>query len=298
MKKILLIVSSTLLLANSFVAQDDADKKFRFGLKITPTPTWLRSTDTKSVEKASTKFGFGFGLQMEFRINSTASFVTGIGGDFLGGKQNYKKGQGYILNESNAYTDSKNTEFSSALSNTATVTASKNKFYELNSRNIKATYVTIPVLLKLMTKDISGFKYFGMFGGNIAIQSKFRATDNVTEITSSTTNSVTTYVKSSNTINIEDMRPSGDLVPINVGLNAGIGAEYNLSGNTSVFLSINYLRGFINQYQPKSDIMVDDLVKKLNEAALLPAGTPAITPERSKQSAYVDGLQINIGILF
>ena len=39
MKKILLIVSSTLLLANVIFAQDDADKKFRFGLRVSPTPT-------------------------------------------------------------------------------------------------------------------------------------------------------------------------------------------------------------------------------------------------------------------
>ena len=287
MKKILLLVSSSLLLVNSFNAQDtEADKKFRFGLRVTPTPTWLRSADTKSVEKTGAKFGFGFGLQTEFRINSTASFVTGIGGDFLGGKQTYKNSQGYVLNKDNGYVDSKESDLTLG-AQSFTVSSNTNKFYEIKSRSVKATYVTIPVLLKLMTKDISGLKYFGMFGGNIAIQTKYRATDEVALLSWNSTSGK--YEAATATSKIEDMRPSGDLIPVNVALNVGLGAEYNLSGSTSFFLSINYIRGFINQYQGTSQIMVDKLTENVN------AGTKATN---SKQSAFSDGLQINLGILF
>jgi len=286
MKKILLIVSSTLLLANSFVAQDDADKKFRFGLRIAPTPTWYRSNDAKLVEKTGTKFGFGFGLQTEIRINSTASFVTGICGDFLGGKQSYKNGQGYVLDKDNNYVDSKDAGFGQGVTGLYNSTNNGNKFYEIKSRTIKATYVTIPVMLKLMTKDISGFKYFGQFGGNIAIQTKFRATDELTELKYNLT---ANQYETNGSVTVSDMRPSGDLIPFNVGLNAGLGAEYNLSGSTSIFFSINYLRGFINQYQGTSDIMVDKMKDNIN------AGT---SPVKSKQSAMCDGIQINIGMLF
>ena len=286
MKNILLLVSSTVLLANTLLAQDaDNDKKFRFGLKISPTPTWLRSNDIKLVEKNGARFGFGFGLQTEFRINSTASFVTGIGGDYLGGKQNYKNGQGYVLSKENEYTDSEKTDFTKGGANLyASTLVNGDKFYEIKSRSVKATYVTIPVLLKLMTKDISGFKYFGVFGGNIAIQTKFKCDDEITELKF---NGVKYEATGSSTIT--DMRPAGDLIPVNIGLNAGLGAEYNLSGNTSVFLSINYLRGFINQYQGKSDIMVDKIADNINKGS---------KPSTSKQSAFSDGVQINIGILF
>ncbi len=286
MKKILLIVSSTLLLANSFLAQDDADKKFRFGLKIAPTPTWYRSNDSKLVEKSGTKFGFGFGLQAEIRINSTASFVTGIGGDFLGGKQSYKMGQGYVLDKNNNYVDSKDAGFGQGVTGLYNSTNNGNKFYEIKSRTIKTTYVTIPVMLKLMTKDISGFKYFGQFGGNIAIQTKFRATDELTELKY---NLLTNQYETDGSVTVSDMKPSGDLVPINIGLNAGIGAEYNLSGSTSIFFSINYLRGFINQYQGSSDIMVDKIKDSMNSGS---------DPAKSKQSAFCDGIQINVGVLF
>ena len=290
MKKILLIVSSTLLLANTIIAQDEADKKFRFGLRISPTPTWLRSNEPKLVDGGGAKFGFGFGLQTEFRINSTASFVTGIGGDFLGGKQVYKNGQGYAISKDDQYVKSSQLKFGSdesAINND--MNNNGYKFYEIKSRSVKATYVTIPILLKLMTKDISGFKYFGVFGGNIAIQTKLRVTDEVSELIYDETVSPKAYKSSSSTITKTDMKLKGELVPVNVGLNVGLGAEYNLSGSTSMFFSINYLRGFINQYQGTSDIMVDNLLQNI---------TLKNIPTKSKQSAFSDGIQINIGILF
>lgn len=287
MKKILPIVMAAVLISTALVAgEGDDDKKFRFGLKVTPTPAWLRSTDKKIVDKNGLKFGFGFGLQTEFRITSTAHFVTGIGGDFLGGKQIYKNGQGYVLTKDNAYTDSKNTDFGKGANGLYNSNNNGDKFYEIKTRSIKTTYITIPVLLKLMTKDISGMKYFGVFGGDIAIQTKFRCTDELTEITYNTT---TNLWESGGSVTVSDMRPSGDLIPFNIGLNVGLGFEYNLSGSTSLFLGVNYCRGFINQYQGTSEIIVDQIKTNMNMGTI---------PAQSKQSAFADAVQINIGMLF
>ena len=289
MKKILSIVMAALLITTTLVAgEGDDDKKFRFGLKVTPTPAWLRSADKKVVDKNGIKFGFGFGLQTEFRITSTAHFVTGIGGDFLGGKQIYKNGQGLILSKDNAYTDSEKTNFANGALTTYTdnIVGNNDKFYEIKTRSIKTSYITIPVLLKLMTKDISGMKYFGVFGGDIAIQTKFRCTDELTELKFNTT---TGFYEASGDVTVTDMRPTGDLIPFNVGLNVGLGFEYNLSGSTSLFVSFNYCRGFVNQYQPTSEILVDQIKTNMNLG---------INPTKSKQSGMSDGVQINIGMLF
>jgi len=286
MKKILVLVSSIVMLVNVLEAQDVADKKFRFGLRIMPTPTWLRSNELKLISKSSTKFGFGFGLQMEARINSTASFVFGVGGDFLGGKQVYDAGQGYVLSKDDEYVDSKKVDFTTGA---PAIMASGDKLYELKSRSVSATYVTIPVLLKLMTKDISGFKYFGVFGGNIAVQTKYKATDEIAELVAIGTGTATMYNPTAATRKVSDLRPSGDLIPFNVGLNVGIGAEYNLSGSTSIFFSVNYLRGFINQYQKTSETIVDKIKENVNAKT---------KPANSKQSAFSDAIQINIGVLF
>ena len=287
MKKISMIVSSIVLLANTITAQETNDKKVRFGLKVTPTPTWMRSSEPKLVENGGAKFGFGFGLQVEFALTSTASFVTGIGGDFLGGKQTYNSSQGYALSKDNSsYIDYKNIDFGKDAQGINSSNNNGYNFYELKSRSIKTTYITVPILLKLMTKDISGFKYFGIFGGNIAVQTKYRCNDDLTRLSYDIINNV--YVTADN-LTVQDMRPTGDLIPVNVALNVGLGAEYNLAGNTSVFLSINYIRGFINQYQPSSQIMVDNMKTNLNFKGM---------PSGSKQSAFSDGLQINVGILF
>lgn len=288
MKKFFSLAIIALFITKAAVADDDKDKKVRFGLKVTPTPTWLRSNDTKVVDKAGVKFGFGFGLQLEFRLGSTAAFVTGIGGDFLGGKQTYKNGQGYVLTEDNKYKDSEKTTWTdppATMAMTQSITT-EDKFYELKSRSVKATYITIPIMLKLMTKDINGMKYFGMFGGNIAVQTKFRASEELSELKY---NAVSGKYEASGTTTVNDMRPAGDLIPFNVGLNVGLGFEYNLSGSTSFFMNANYIRGFVNQYQPNSEIMVDQLKDNLNGA---------LKPEKSKQSAFSDGVQLNIGFLF
>ena len=285
MKKILPIVIAALLITTAVVAgEGDDEKKFRFGLKVTPTPAWLRSTDKKVVDKNGIKFGFG--LQTEFRITNTAHFVTGIGGDFLGGKQIYKNGQGYVLSKDNAYTDSKNTDFGKGVNGLYNSNNNGDKFYEIKTRSIKTTYITIPVLLKLMTKDISGMKYYGVFGGDIAIQTKFRCTDELTELVY---NTATNLYESTGSVTVADMRPSGDLIPFNVGLNVGLGFEYNLSGSTSLFVGFNYCRGFINQYQGTSELMVDQIKTNINMGTI---------PTKSKQSAFADAVQINIGMLF
>lgn len=288
MKKFFSLATAALLITNTIMAEggDDADKKFRFGLKVTPTPTWFRSADTKIIDNNGMKFGFGFGLITEFRINSTASFVTGLGGDFLGGKQIYKNGQGYILNKDNGYTDSKSTQFGQSPTGLYNSTNNGDQFFEIKTRSIKATYVTLPVLLKLMTKDISGMKYFGQFGGNIAVQTKFRCSDELTKLVY---NNTTNLYEATGDVTVSDMRPTGDLIPFNIGLNVGLGFEYNLAGSTSFFLSVNYCRGFINQYQPNSEIMVDKIKESINTS---------VTPTKSKQSALSDGVQVNIGFLF
>lgn len=287
MKKIFSIATAALLIVNTVVAgEGDDDKKFRFGLKVTPTPAWLRSADPKVVDKNGIKFGFGFGLQTEFRITSTAHFITGIGGDFLGGKQVYKNGQGYVLTKDNAYIDSEKTDFGKGANGLNSSNNNGDKFYEIKTRSIKTTYITIPVLLKLMTKDISGFKYYGVFGGDIAIQTKFRCTDELNEINYNTASNTW---ETGGSVIVSDMRPSGDLIPFNVGLNVGLGFEYNLSGSTSFFLGVNYCRGFINQYQPTSEIMVDQIKTNMNMGTI---------PTKSKQSAMADAVQINIGMLF
>jgi len=288
MKKILLLVSSTLLLANSFFAQEsDDDKKFRLGLKVAAQPTWFSSKDNNTT-KSSTGFGFGFGLAMEFRLTKTAYFVTGIGGDFESGGIKYKYEPlaatpyaiGYTLNGSNELNEIKD-----GMQATNIVQAGDVAYNGIIERKIKTTHVTIPLALKMMTKEIGGFKYFGVFGGEIGVRIKARATDKYTSSTTYGSN-VNNGAGTNTNININK---DGSLIPLRVGMNVGLGAEYRLSGSTSAFLSINYFRSFTNLMKKESKYMAYDS-KSYSD------GT--VTFSFVKQNLLMNAIRINVGILF
>ncbi len=271
MKKILSLFIVTVVVAQTSFAQD-ADKKFRFGLRVAAQPTWLRSDDVKNYANSGTKFGFGFGLNAEFKLTSAVSFSTGIGGDFIGGSQEYKTDNttlGYAVDKAGSYVEiDKNWA------------ANGSKFYSIQSRKVKTTYVTIPLTLKMMTNEISGLKYFGVFGGNLGILTKARAEDQVTLVSGSLPTAGTN----------SDMNIYHDCIPVKAELNVGIGTEYRLSGTTSAFLSINYIRGFTNLYRGTSKFLVTDFPNTYVNQISPPMG--------AKQGALGDMVQINIGILF
>ena len=289
MKKILLLVSSTLMLANVVLAQEaDDDKKFRLGLKIAAQPTWFSSKDNNAA-KLNTGFGFGFGLAMEFRLGKTASFVTGIGGDFENGGIKYKYDPlsaapysiGYILDGSGDLKELKDGTVATDL-----VQAGDVSYNGLIERKIKTTHVTIPVALKMMTKEISGFKYFGVFGGEIGVRVKATANDKYTSsaVYGST---VTNGPGTNSNININK---DGSLIPIRVGMNVGIGAEYRISGSTSLFLSVNYFRSFTNLMKKESKYMAYD-------SKYYPSGND-YTFSHVKQNLLMNAIRINVGVLF
>jgi hypothetical protein len=288
MKKVLLIVSSTLLLANAFMAQDaDDDKKFRLGLKVAGQPSWFSSNES-TASKQGTGFGFGFGLAMEFRLGKTASFVTGIGGDFENGSIKYKYDPlGKAAYSVNYITDASGNmkELNDGVNLSDYLQTGDVLYSGVSERKIKTTHVTIPIALKMMTKEIAGFKYFGMFGGEIGIRVKSRAADSYKS--SFTAGSPFPGVGGTNTnININK---DGSLVPIRVGMNVGLGAEYRLSGSTSAFISVNYFRSFTNLMRKESKYMVYDYNVDSNGN---------MTFFRVKQGIFMNAIRINVGILF
>ncbi len=291
MKKILLIVSSSLLLANSFLAQDDSnfDKKFRFGLKVVAQPTWVSSNDNfTGNDKAG--FGYGFGLVTEFKLSNIIHLQTGIGGDFERANVKYKNtytlippagvGAFYTTNSSEELIEAKDG------TNEGTYTSSSNNLYMLNSRKIKVTYITIPIILKMMTKEIGGFRYFGMFGGELGIRSGLKADDKVQQIVSSS--GTLSFVPGDNkNVNIGK---DGSLVPLRFGLNVGLGTEYRLSGSTSIFLNVNYFHSFTNLMRNESKYVYTNSTLDPNN------GTLDFT--NMKQGLMGRAIRINFGVMF
>src|SRR6202008_3227053 len=124
--------------------------------------------------------------------------------------------------------------------------------YILSSRKIKTTHVTIPISLKMLTKEFGGFRYFGQFGGDLGIRVGTKAQDTYSYRFDYSAANGTTYTTGGTTPYF-DIRKDASLIPFRFGMNIGLGAEYRMAGSTSLFLSVNYFRSFTNVMANKSD---------------------------------------------
>lgn len=289
MKKLLFSLITFSLISTSLLAQDPASKpgKVRFGLRISPQPTWFTSGD-KNATPAGAKFGFGFGLNLEFRMSDVASFLTGIGGDFEGGKYTFRNDPlnnyqvTYLLDESNIFVDPNgNTD---GVNNKL---VKSNTAFIVQGRTVKTSYVTIPLILKLSTKEYDGFKYFGMFGGELGIRLKANAEDSYLASGKFSRDSVGTFlfVKSSDASAQSDIDVTKDFAPVRLCFNAGLGAEYRIAGSTSVFINVNYFRSLLNQTKNESENSFYK-TESSGKSTLI------------KQELKASGIRINVGILF
>jgi len=295
MKKFLYTIASVLILGQSVTAQDkqaDFDKKFRFGLRVAAQPTWFTSNDANNKPYGS-KFGTGFGMNMEFRLSKIIAFATGIGADFEGGKYTFKNDLPnnyqvrYWQNNAAEFVEPKTGGVYSDLNNASNIQ------YILKERSIKTTHVTIPALLKMSTNEYSGFKYFGMFGAELGVRIKTIATDSYwTSYKYDANGLVTNGVNGEGETTQENINLSKDAAvpffPLRLGFNAGIGTEYRLGGSTSAFFSVNYFRSFSNLMSSTSNF----LIYHVDNAS----GTN--TYYFVKQNLIQNAIRINIGILF
>jgi hypothetical protein len=283
MKKFLIATAVLSLFGSTVNGQEksaDFDKKFRFGLRVNPQPTWFVSGDKNNIPSGA-KFGIGFGLNMERRLSDIVGVLFGVGADFEGGKYTFKNDPAnnyvptYWMNESEG-----------TLSVPKKENLTQNSIFELKERTVKTTYVSIPVMLKLSTNEYSGLKYFGVFGGEIGIRAKAIAEDSYYRTIKYTSDTSYKVISNESTMSDIDVSKEFSAVPIRVGFNAGIGAEYRLGGSTSAFISINYFRSLTNQMRKESDYTY--------------FRTDPVTGNRTfiKQDLKLSAIRINIGIMF
>jgi hypothetical protein len=100
---------------------------------------------------------------------------------------------------------------------------------------IDAQYIEIPLALKLKTKQIGHFSYFGKFGLN-----------------------TNTLISSKGVLSVagktESLSVKSDLQPFRLGLVFGFGAEFNLSGSTGLVAGVTFNNGFTQFYRKKGDL--------------------------------------------
>lgn len=224
-------------------SKENEIKNFRFGLVVLPAVNWY-DTESKILQRNGAALKFGGGLVMEFRLAKVASIQTGINILTAGGRLTYKNGGLYNPGATtvNYYYDNKVgdiVEYNSVTSSTI----SSHTRYQLNARKYRTTYIAVPVLLKLKTREIGSMVYYGQFGLNSFFRWKARANDEVQVLDAS--NSGTNEKKS-------NLMISKDASIYNAALNFGLGAEYNLAGTTSLVIGANYNLGFTNVLKKES----------------------------------------------
>jgi hypothetical protein len=238
MKKsaVLPILIVMIFVSKSIFAQDSETKLFHFGLKAAPVVSWF-VPDNKKFSNAGSQLGFGYGLITEFGFSKNYAFSTGL--DILnsGGRLNFPS--------------SPDSTFYDVLNETTNV----NEKFLLHKRTYRLRYVNVPLHLKLKTNQIGSMTYFGEFGFDVSILWKARSDDDGSFIGSSPTTR-------------QDVDLAGDANFLRLALNVGLGAEYNLSGSTSLVISVNYDNGFTNALRTNSKTLYDKNDNKLVQKAM------------------------------
>jgi hypothetical protein len=127
-----------------------------------------------------------------------------------------------------------------------------------SSQKYKLQYLTIPLTLKMKTNEIGMLRYFGQFGINNGFRLKAKA-----DVSSTIAGTVTTE---------ENLEVSESVSLFRESLVVGLGAEYNLVGNTSAVFSLTYDNGFTNTYSSKATKLPGYPGKLTNKAIILTVG--------------------------
>lgn len=279
MRKGLIVAMLGIMTVNGIAQDGGAGSKVRFGLKVLPSIDWMKSDDN-IVTSNGVAARFGGGLAVEYKLTDIISIQTGLQIENHGGKVKYENSESLVASPGNSVSYMFNTldgeivKFDEAL-----ISNPDYQQFQLNERKFSTTYITLPIGLKMKTKEIGMFTYFGEFGVNNSFRWTAKATDEVQPITGTDLGTEATKTK----LDIKK-----DVSLYTASLNMGLGAELNLSGSTSFVFGMNYLLGFTNTVKKESDYLERQTTNN--------AGTVTLGP--LEQSIKTHALVLTLGVLF
>lgn len=229
MKKIFCGVLSSLVLIFSFtaVAQKDnagtnTDKKFHFGLHVSPNLSWLKPDVQQPKYSADgTTVGVSYGAVFEKNFSSYLGIGTGINIMQTGGKLAFTDAYDIIVNNVK-------------ISDTGTM-----------SRKYKLQYLEVPLFLTGSTGEVLGnFSFYGKFGLSSAFKIKAKADDEFTPSAGSVISEKATNI-------------GKDINFFREAMIIGLGCAFKFGDVAALYAGITYNNGFTDVLTGKNNAFPD-----------------------------------------
>jgi hypothetical protein len=262
MKNFKLLILSFFIVSLTAKAQESSGndfKPFRFGLAVQPNLSWMK-VESKEFESAGISGKFSYGLMAEFAFSQNYWLATGVQILTTGGRINYKSPV-YFQEDGRIELSGGN--------------------FLIRKRTYGTQYLNIPISLKMRTNEIGYITYFAQFGLDAGFKTNAKGKDTGSDNVA-VTNPVPTAGNSKTVHNIKS-----DINFFRMALNIGGGAEYNISGNTSLVFGLNYSNGFVNV-----------LKKNSTQIKVADSNTPFGLGNNLKQNARTHYIGLTIGVLF
>jgi hypothetical protein len=230
MKKLLCSILG-ITIAMGLQAQDAADKKVQAGLVLGSGINFQKMV-TKRMATDGAGFDWTLGTNLMFNFTETIGLTTGLEFDFenLKYKATDEDGETFYY-----YLDSEILGYKEGTENASA------SLFNLENRNQKAVYLTIPTMFTFKTSFFGYWRYFAKFG----LRNSFL-------LTSKTTDTGRNADDLGTEVTLEDMKSRGDLFFFKSAVGGTLGAEWNFSGSTSLVVEAGYYYGFTPLHTQKN----------------------------------------------
>jgi hypothetical protein len=247
------------------LAQSDMDdRKFRLGLSASPNLGWIRpDIQDFSKDGLKSRAGFGIGVMADYKFSDSPNYLLSTGFNIT------TKGGGLI--------EAWKTEVQES--------DTSHTYLGTNDRTYRMQYVNIPILLKLRTGDVGYMSYFGAIGIDAAFRTRAKANDDYTWSVKPTK----LEPQDEDDIDIADRMNF-----MRLALNLTLGAEYNLTGNTNIYLGLGIHNGFTNIFNNNGN----NRVLKAQSSGIPELdnlGETIVSEKRAAKSMY---LSLDVGVFF
>ncbi len=257
---------SLLFTQNVFSQESDMDdRKVRFGLLASQNLGWM-TPNISDFDKSElqSRLGFGYGLMLDYKFSNSPNYLLSTGINLA------TNGCGLIEAIDSNYV---------GLNDTLPPTY----FTGTLNRTYRFQYVNIPILLKMRTNEIGYMTYFGAIGFDLGIRTRAFANN---EFTWKQGGLIPPDEKD---VNIQDR-----INLFRLGINLTAGGEFNLNGNTNVYVGMGWHNTFTNVFRKTNDNKI--LVPAADGSPSLDASGVAIVGKN--KSAVSNYISLDLGIYF